>query len=294
MIEVVYAADGRWWLDLLAPTSEDLATLARDHSIPEALLRSLATPGLLPSVRHGRDVVMMIVRAFDDRGPKEADDYRGLTRQLGLLAHDGLLVTIHRRKLRFLKPLKRAVREGRLDFEPRALLLEIALASTLTLGVPLDGIEQSLEALSASSAMQRRDTARWNGLLLDRVRVLTVKRLAGRARDAMRDEASWGPCRTQATGVGAASATLAARAERLAEEVEATRAAWRDRVDARERAMAQAAAQVALLVLPMTVVAGAYGVMLEPSLASGAPFPSSALWTGLTLLVAGLVFWFSE
>jgi Mg2+ and Co2+ transporter CorA len=99
------------WIDVSAPTAEEIAKLATDYPIPLAAREECLAPRHLPKHERLEDVTFVIARTYDENSAPDADAFLTLTRKLAFFLGEGFLVTVHQRPLPYLESVKERVKK---------------------------------------------------------------------------------------------------------------------------------------------------------------------------------------
>ncbi len=91
------------WYDIEDPRREDFEVLATKFNIPQLLVFDTEKPEHLPKYETTNEVHFFILRSFDAHAGLKGTTIRGLTRKITLLISEKRLITIHGRKLDYLK-----------------------------------------------------------------------------------------------------------------------------------------------------------------------------------------------
>ena len=164
MIRIVFelpAAAFRW-VDVTAPSREELSAVAKDYGLHVTSVKDCLDPEHLPKFERVGDLSFMIVRAYDEAATADADTVQELTRKVALFLGENFLVTIHRKDQAFLAVLREKWRdrEGTLPQLASLLLADV-------LGGVLASYENPLEqAISAFEDFEERVFGRESDRLL--------------------------------------------------------------------------------------------------------------------------------
>ncbi len=84
------------WIDVIAPTEEELNGLAVKYNLPHTAVVDCLQPEHLPKFEQFENYSFIITRYYDINCHAEADNLRGLTRKLAIFYNDKSIITIHR------------------------------------------------------------------------------------------------------------------------------------------------------------------------------------------------------
>ncbi len=180
MIDVVLEGEGpggALWMDLTAPTPEELDRVAEERGIPRATLDESLAPLHLPSYERVGGTTFVIARFPDEEARAEADAFPEMTRKLGIFLGDRFLVTVHRRPLGFLHAIKEEIRGSCDPVYLQVVMLDILLAGVETYHAPLEQAEMKIHEFEARMLEESSAPIPWREVLRTKVRVQTFKRL---------------------------------------------------------------------------------------------------------------------
>jgi magnesium transporter len=95
------------WIDVTAPTPEELQELATRHGLPATAVEDCLDPEHLPKYERFNDSAFLILRVYDPAAPPSAGTVQALTRKIALFVRPEIALTVHRVDL----PAITAVRE---------------------------------------------------------------------------------------------------------------------------------------------------------------------------------------
>jgi len=103
----IKSADGTFiWRDLVNPGRERLDALAKEYGLHKTSVRDCLQPEHLPKFERIGQTTFIILRAYDEQAPKEADNVQELTRKIAIFIGNGFILTIHRVDQNFLARLR--------------------------------------------------------------------------------------------------------------------------------------------------------------------------------------------
>jgi magnesium transporter len=141
------------WLDLIAPTQEELRDVAAQYGLFPTLVEDSLQANHLPKHEKVGEITFMIVRAYDEQAGRDARTMQELTRKVAIFCGPGFIITIHRRDQPFIEALREEYRArsaaGDSGREGRGLALQIPIdllnAAVDTYEAPLDRMEAQLD-----------------------------------------------------------------------------------------------------------------------------------------------------
>src|SRR4051794_5264928 len=90
------------WLDVVAPTKEELQKIAADYGFHPKMVEDCLDPEHLPKFEPIGDKGFLITRAHDPQANRGADTVQALTRKIAIFFGGDFVITIHRVPLPFL------------------------------------------------------------------------------------------------------------------------------------------------------------------------------------------------
>lgn len=169
---------GLRWLDVVAPSRQELLELAEEFGLHHTSVADCLDPEHLPKHEKIGDVTFIIMRTWDEAADPAADDLQGITRKVALFYRPDLVLTIHRKD----QPLLAEVRAHFQGPECRDQGLT-AVLSRLTLGAldsydrPLEEIERALDAFESEVFDADRPSPPLRRIHFLKRRVALVKRI---------------------------------------------------------------------------------------------------------------------
>lgn len=99
------------WIDITAPSEEELRELAAKYKLHSNLVQDCLEPEHLPKMEFSTDVGFIVARLYDDKSPKEADTIQLLTRKVAIFYSKEFIITIHRTDQPFLKDIRTSLHQ---------------------------------------------------------------------------------------------------------------------------------------------------------------------------------------
>ncbi|UJR81314.1 Magnesium transport protein CorA [Sandaracinus amylolyticus] len=281
------------WVDVLAPTEDELLQLSGDHDVPLATLQEAMSPRHLPRHEKLGDVVFIVARVYDEEAPPEADSFQTITRKIAMFLSDGCLVTIHRRRLPFLEKLKQRMRESRDPIYLQDVMLEILLDGVETFHAPLEEAELRIHDFEASALEPQHTTVQWRDVFRTKVRVQTIKRLLWHMQNASQKYLPHSQANQPlALELRERVASLSFFAESLDEDLDSLLGVQLALASNRTNDVMRVLTLFSVFFLPITFIVGVYGMNFEhmPELAS--PYGYAAVWVVIAFTEVVLYLWF--
>lgn len=96
------------WIDVIDPSQEDIEEISEKYGLPQHTILDCLDPEHLPKFEKlNNNTYFLILRAYDEMAPKDADTMQELTRKLALFMSSSFMITIHRKD----QPYLMAIRE---------------------------------------------------------------------------------------------------------------------------------------------------------------------------------------
>jgi magnesium transporter len=93
---LVCKKSGGVWLDIVNPSKEELLKIADEFQLHSTSVQDCLDPEHLPKYEKIGDTQFIILRAYDEAAPRQADTVEELTRKVAFFYNDSLLITVHR------------------------------------------------------------------------------------------------------------------------------------------------------------------------------------------------------
>jgi magnesium transporter len=103
-------SEGFEWVDLTAPTPEELVEVSKQFGLHPELVNDCLQPDHLPKYENMDDYAFIIFRVYADNEAPEADTVQELTTKIAVFYTDKFMVTIHRKPHKILEELLRLLK----------------------------------------------------------------------------------------------------------------------------------------------------------------------------------------
>jgi magnesium transporter len=181
------------WLDLVAPTEEELASIAEQHGLHSTAVQDCLDPEHLPKHEQFEHHTFMIVRAWDETSGRGATTVQELTRKVAIFTGPKFLITIHRKDQPWLAELREKFRTnaaGGPGSSSQETLPTRALTSLLnavidTYTKPLEVIEERLDTFEGLVFSGSEFAGELRQIHLLKRQVTLIKRLLWRTVDVV-------------------------------------------------------------------------------------------------------------
>jgi magnesium transporter len=135
---------GVTWIDVTAPTPEELHEVARVHRLHATTVDDCLDPTHLPKYERIDDAVFVILRVWGEQPDRQGNAVQDVTRKIAIFSRGDLLLTIHRAELPVLAGVEKEW-AGRCGVGEKTtvpgLLAGIAIASLGSYDTPLEEAE---------------------------------------------------------------------------------------------------------------------------------------------------------
>jgi magnesium transporter len=139
------------WLDVVQPTAEELAEMARAHGLQSTAVQDCLDPEHLPKFEQFETHSFVIIRAFDEQSERTCATVQELTRKIALFSGPTFLITIHRTEQPWLAAIRakfeneHAGRPGKEGLQSY-LLTQILNGAVDTYLRPMEAVEARIDA----------------------------------------------------------------------------------------------------------------------------------------------------
>jgi len=113
--------NGFTWLDVTKPEKDELAKLANEYNLHDALLQDFFQPDHLPKYERRKQYNFIIFRVHNGNDTLEEDSIQELTDKIAIFYADSFIITIHHGQYSFIKNIKSLVDSGHCKEVPEAL-----------------------------------------------------------------------------------------------------------------------------------------------------------------------------
>jgi magnesium transporter len=192
---VVNSADPPFiWVDVVHPTSEELADVARRYNLHPTSVEDSLEPEHLPKYERIGSTTFIIVRAIDSAAAGDCSTLHEMTRKVAIFYGTDFLITIHRTDQPFLSELiteyrslapPEGVGERRKGFLPR-LLINIINGAIATYQKPLEESETGIDMFEATVFGEHEFTGLLRRIYLIKRRVTLMRRMLSHTLDSVK------------------------------------------------------------------------------------------------------------
>ena len=137
------------WIDLTAPTAEELHQVSRQYGLHSTTVEDCLDPGHLPKYERIEDATFIILRVWGERSDRTGEAVQDVTRKIALFTRGDLLISIHRAELAAIKAVEKSWTSHRPEAERasvQAVFAAIVQEAFASYDKPMDDAEQTLVA----------------------------------------------------------------------------------------------------------------------------------------------------
>ncbi|HOC88567.1 MAG TPA: CorA family divalent cation transporter [bacterium] len=150
MINTVFTRtqDGYRWLDSIQPASAELGSIAEAYALHPTSVQDCLQPEHLPKFERFDNAYFLIVRAYDEKCPVDADTVQELTRKIAIFWNAHFFITIHRQDQLFMEGMRNlwSVPGAQIPAEPSIPLLHDLIKRVLiSYEAPLEAADSRLD-----------------------------------------------------------------------------------------------------------------------------------------------------
>ena len=126
-IDTIYRDSQCEWVDVEAPTAEDLKFLHERYEINNLLLEDTMDPNHLPKYEEDGNVKFFLLRESTELERKNLNTISDISTKIGIFLLDNTIITIHRMKTKSISETKKQLSTQQAEASPSKVALMIAL-----------------------------------------------------------------------------------------------------------------------------------------------------------------------
>jgi len=126
-IDTIYRDSQCEWVDVEAPTAEDLKFLHERYEINNLLLEDTMDPNHLPKYEEDGNVKFFLLRESTELERKNLNTISDISTKIGIFLLDNTIITIHRMKTKSISETKKQLSTQQTEASPSKVALMIAL-----------------------------------------------------------------------------------------------------------------------------------------------------------------------
>lgn len=162
-IDTIYRSSQCEWVDVEAPTAEDLKFLHERYEINNLLLEDTIDPNHLPKYEEDGNVKFFLLRESTELERKNLNTISDISTKIAVFLMDTTIITIHRMKTRSISETKKKLLGAQEDLTPQKIALMIAILimksfddESISLMETMDNIENEIFLKNTNHTSQIR------------------------------------------------------------------------------------------------------------------------------------------
>jgi magnesium transporter len=301
---VVSSADPPFtWVDVVHPTPEELADVARRYNLHPTSVEDSLEPEHLPKYERIGITTFIIVRAMDEQAGRDCSSVHEMTRKVAIFYGPAFLITIHRTEQRFLTEIMEEYRsakppegssEQRKGYLPR-LLIHLINGAIGTYEKPLTVAETTIDAFEATVFGEHEFTELLRRIYLEKRRVTQMRRMLSHTLDAVQKLVPASePTAPHFQDLRENAQSMHFYADELVDDVNNLLSIQLALASHRTNEVVRVLTVFSVFFLPLTFIVGVYGMNFEfmPELKEQWGYPGVLAGMGVVTLVIYL--WFRK
>jgi magnesium transporter len=288
------------WVDLVHPSREELANVARKCGLHPTSVEDSLDPEHLPKYERIGTTTFIIVRAIDTAAEDDCSTLHEMTRKVAIFYGADFLVTIHRSEQPFLTEIIEKHRhpsppegaERRQSFLPR-ILIEIINESVTTYQKPLEEAEGAIDQFEATVFGEHEFAGLLRRIYLVKRRVTLMRRMLSHTLDAVKKLVPGSePAAPLYQDLRENVESMHFYAEELLEDVNNLLSIQLALASHRTNEVVRVLTVFSVFFLPLTFIVGVYGMNFDfmPELRERWGYP--AVLVGMGLVTLAIYLWF--
>ncbi|MFL9834260.1 magnesium transporter CorA family protein [Chryseobacterium terrae] len=180
-IDTIYRDSGCEWIDVEAPTAEDMKYLHERYEINNLLLEDTLDPNHLPKYEADGHVKFFLLRESTELERKNLNTISDISTKIGIFILENTIITVHRMKTQSITETKKQLSAGKENCSPEKVALMIALIimksfddESISLFETMDNIENEIFLKNTNHTNQIRRLYRLKRKSGLNSRVLTI------------------------------------------------------------------------------------------------------------------------
>lgn len=281
------------WVDILDPGEAEARTLSDEYGLPAEVVRDFLKQPHLPKVERFTEALLVIVRAWDERA-SGGETFQALTRRLVIFRTPEQVFTVRRREQPFVQTvLQKAHGPEAPPPRPEQLIRWLIGGAVHSYEDPLRSAEEALDRIESALLAKEVASDRLRPIYQVKRRCSVIKRVLARTLVIL------GELRADFHDEGGFLSDLHEEADRLQ--------AWADELQEgathllnlhlslqghRTNEVMRVLTVFSAFFLPLTFIAGVYGMNFKHMPELDHPYGYYATWTAMAGLTLGIFMWF--
>ncbi|PQA98012.1 magnesium transporter [Chryseobacterium piscicola] len=162
-ITTIYNDSGCEWIDVEAPTDEDMKYLHERYKINNLLLEDTLDPNHLPKYEEDGNVKFFLLRESTELERKNLNTISDISTKIGIFLLEKTIITVHRMKAKSITETRKALTANTHDTKPQKIALMISLVimktfddEAISLFETMDNIENEIFLKNTNHTTQIR------------------------------------------------------------------------------------------------------------------------------------------
>jgi len=162
-INTIYRDSGCEWIDVEAPTDEDMKYLHERYEINNLLLEDTLDPNHLPKYEEDGNVKFFLLRESTELERKNLNTISDISTKIGIFLLEKTIITVHRMKAKSITETKKELNASSEDVHPQKIALMISLVimksfddEAISLFETMDNIENEIFLKNTNHTIQIR------------------------------------------------------------------------------------------------------------------------------------------
>lgn len=287
------------WLDVVQPTPEELADIARRYNLHPMSVEDSLEPEHVPKYERIGTTTFIIIRAMDPAAQRDCSSVQDMTRKVAIFYGPDFLITIHRTEQAFLTALEEEYTarretggERRRALMPR-LLIDLINSAITTYEKPLAEAESAIDTFEATVFGDHELTGLLRRIYLEKRRVTQIRRMLSHTRDAVQKLVPASePTAPLYQDLRENAESVHAYADELLEDVNNLLSIQLAMASHRTGEVVRVLTVFSVFFLPLTFIVGIYGMNFDfmPELRQRWGYPAVMIFMAVVTLVIFL--WF--
>ncbi|WP_027385938.1 magnesium transporter CorA family protein [Chryseobacterium gregarium] len=162
-IDTIYRDSQCEWVDVEAPTDEDIKYLHERYNINHLLLEDTLDPNHLPKYEESGSIRFFLLRESTELERKNLNTISDISTKIGIFLLGQTIITVHRMKTKSISETRKQISDNKQEMTPESIILKIALLimksfddESISLFETMDNIENEIFLKNTNHTSQIR------------------------------------------------------------------------------------------------------------------------------------------
>ncbi len=162
-IDTIYRDSQCEWVDVEAPTDEDIKYLHERYDINHLLLEDTLDPNHLPKYEESGSIRFFLLRESTELERKNLNTISDISTKIGIFLLGQTIITVHRMKTKSISETRKQISGNKQEMTPESIILKIALLimksfddESISLFETMDNIENEIFLKNTNHTSQIR------------------------------------------------------------------------------------------------------------------------------------------